>query len=666
MPPANPLPAGLFPSPRHAFVSGAAGLAAALLVYIAVLWSGIAAPVGEAMRYDSILTPVTLAILFLALSRQPALPLLPALMLLSAALCGAVLSGIWQAGISDHTLLAGLYSHSDSITYLDGSERLLSTGKLTPIASRRPLTSGILALLLFVCQDNLRCTLAVVVFVCAMAMILPVRQLIRTHGWVAGYAMFLSLFLYYRRYIGSTLTEHTGLLFGCVGFALLWRSVHTARRLSAIAGIFVLTLALCARAGAFLILPALAVWMGWTWRGNARFSLRYAALAIAAACAGFALNSAMLHTVGYPRNSQGNFSLILYGLLNGSWEQYLSEHPEVRYLPELERNRVVYAVVRQRLADQPSSLPAGMWRAYRQFLFSADGPYSFIRFALQRSIVETSPDAQLLPSHGLWEKIRGWPWKYLQIAAVYLIMLAMSGLALVAMFILARKREPASALLLLSSLSIVASAPFVPPWDADLMRLYAATMPLMVALPALGLATLAARTLRHAAPAPQVNAVPAGHACEVLAVASVSLLCLAPCLFALRAAPSAPALGAGGEQTQTWMLRILPGSLIHLRPGASSAAHGGRTAAEDAIRGHMGVLASVHSRRAAELSAALSAGDVLALGFEEQACALRYLVLDTSTADLLGRRPVRVRATPVLPGEEIMWWRIYLDVAKSR
>ena len=55
--------------------------------------------------------------------------------------------------------------------------------------------------------------------------------------------------------------------------ALLWQAAGERRLFWALAGLFLTSLALNARAGAFLALPALALWLGWLRRGQRRFSL---------------------------------------------------------------------------------------------------------------------------------------------------------------------------------------------------------------------------------------------------------------------------------------------------------------------------------------------------------------------------------------------------------
>lgn len=629
-----------------AALKGAAALGACALLFAGLLWSGLAARAGFELRYDSLVLPFVAGVYFLALSRAPATWITPGLMLLSTGLGGAVLSGVWTSAVSDHSLLAGFFPLSDSSSYLDSSIRLWRDGELSSVMSRRPLTSALGAVLFFLCRGDVRCVLAVIVFLVALALTLPVRELIRTHGWWAGYAMFLALFLFYRRFIGTWLSEHTGLALGCLAFALLWRMVHAASRsrVLLVAGLLLLALALCARAGAFFVLPALMLWAGRHWRGVTRFSFRSCALAGVAAAAGLGLNAVVLHALGNPRAAVGNFSYVLYGLVHGGdWTQVLHDHPEVRQLPEIERNQAIYDYAIQRISDHPSSLVAGAARAYGHLLVPNEGPCCFVRFALQRGIRECAGFAPVAAGGGTARRMAANPWPTLQIAANYASLFGLCLLGLVGLYFVFRDRLPGSTLLLWAVAGIVASAPFAPPWDADLMRVYAATMPFMLALPALGLDGLARRAI-SSRPAAAVDSVaPDGRGLLVLAL-GVVLLCLVPVLFRFRAsAASADTVVCAGLRT-IWVL-----------PGSRVGAPGRHEAMAASARRYMGVLATTQSRRAAELSAALAAGGTLALGYDVDARTLCHLVLDGAGGDV---GPVPMTLSPVVPdAAEVIWWR---------
>ncbi len=81
-------------------------------LYAGLLWSGMASAIGFELRYDAIFLPFFLGISLLIIARLPFPCVFPALVLVSTILCGLVLSGVWTAAVSDHSLLAGLFPNS--------------------------------------------------------------------------------------------------------------------------------------------------------------------------------------------------------------------------------------------------------------------------------------------------------------------------------------------------------------------------------------------------------------------------------------------------------------------------------------------------------------------------------------------------------------------------
>lgn len=74
------------------------------------------------------------------------------------------LSGLWQSGASNSLFIrGGFLPISDAHHYYSGALELLEGGRLSVIASRRPLFSGMLATLLGLTQQNLQVTIALLV-----------------------------------------------------------------------------------------------------------------------------------------------------------------------------------------------------------------------------------------------------------------------------------------------------------------------------------------------------------------------------------------------------------------------------------------------------------------------------------------------------------------------
>jgi hypothetical protein len=429
-------------------------LAIPLLVYAAVLIIGIPKEIGLAARYD--FTPVLIAI---ALLFYPAYRLsgwIGTLTSLSLTLIlfALPLSGVWNSGVSEEYIIGGLLPWSDATAYYWDARRLLEGGTFSVFSSRRPLFAGTLAALLGLTQQNLQVTLAILVAIATISCFLAAREVQRSHGIAAGLLVTTILFLFYRRFIGWNSTENIGLALGALGFALVWSGARQRHINHGLLGLLLLTLALNSRAGAFFILPAIILWGAWSFRGATRFSGPFLIGGASAVLLGFILNSILLKVIGSPEGMAfSNFSYTLYGLIvGGDWTQVLKDHPELNGLSDTEVAQRINVIAFEALRANPFGLVSGSLRAWRIFWFN-DYIFSFID----------------------------------NLKANFVLQL----LSLVALFGCYRQRqEPTASLTLTVTLGILASVPFVPPWDADSMRAYAATLPFLALLPALGLAFL--------------------------------------------------------------------------------------------------------------------------------------------------------------------------------
>lgn len=633
-----------------------AGLCGAVF-FLAAQARGPLAAAGLFLRYDLVLLPALAAALFCLFARLPKPLGTAAAPLLAACLCGLVLAGLREGLVSDLSTLAGLYPHSDGRNYLNGALNLLHGQELNAFASRRPLSVVFWAALLRLSGMDIKTAMELMVFLCALSIGWSVRAVIRQFGWAAGWLLFCGLFCFYRRFIGTFLTEHLGLALGCFAFLLLLRSLAERRQALCFAGLLLLTLALNVRAGAFFILPALALWAGRHWRQAARFSFTAAGLAALAVSLGFALNSSALHLVGQDGAGQGNFSFTLYGLVHGGdWTLVKEQHPEVLKLEEVERHKAIYQLALAKIAAEPSSLLRGAGRAWAAFASISNGPYSYMLFSLQQSFLDR-PAAAAAKASSLREKLLEHPWKYLQIAAAY----ASSGLLLLlaALGFLAPQHRQAKALLLFSWLGVLASVPFVPPWDADLMRAYAATLPFMLLPAAWGSASLLAWFWGETWSGEEERASLGGRAGGLLLSAGIALLLLIlPMVFRPQEqAARLPAIACPEGEPQ--LLSLLPGSVL---PIGHESNPKNDSISITTLRSRTGVLHSLNPRRT-DAFQHFFPGQTLALGYEHRSYLLRYVVLSGgATASFL---PEPVCASSVYDDGMTTWWSIQPAAAEQ-
>ncbi|MCX5732864.1 MAG: hypothetical protein NTW68_00865 [candidate division NC10 bacterium] len=466
---------------------GALVLLCPLLILATVAHFNLAGAPGLWLRYSYFTGPCVIGGVYYCLFRRPRPLATPALMGFLLLLCLLVLYGMWEAGLSDFHMIGGLLPYFDAKWYLTDALRLLHGQRFSTISSRRPLFSALLTALLYVTDGNLPLVLIALTLLSGAAIGLVVREVQRSAGSAAGMWMLLCLFLFYRRFIGATLTEQLGLPLGCLAFCLLWRGAMAARSDLAMAGVFVLSLALNARAGAFLVLPAVVLWSARIRSGPRRQALKIILGGTVAAAGGFAVNGLILHLVGIPSAAFSNFAYVLYGLVfGGDWTLAMRQHPELAGLPDLDQTRHMLGLAIAEIRAHPIVLLTGCVRAWSDFFFAAPGGwFSFLQYRSPEwaTFREAGATGSLGALSLFREAVRLLDTSFQTVWIVALNVLAGAG-AVVAW--LNRRSAPAG-LLIAVGVGILLSVPFAPPWDADNMRAYAATMPFVISFPMLGL-----------------------------------------------------------------------------------------------------------------------------------------------------------------------------------
>lgn len=616
-----------------------------LLLFFGVLWSEGLAVAGFFLRYDMIILAALITVAFVIMSRLRKFSSFWGLAYLSSCLCALILSGVWGSKVSDLSVMAGTFPVSDARAYLNGILSLTHSGELSEFASRRPIAPALSGLLLYVFNGNVLLCIASLVFLVSLALAWATDAIVRSHGYVAGCIFYYGTFLFYRRFIGTILTEHIGLLFGCLAFVLLWRSAHRGDKALCAGGQAILSIALCARAGAFFVLPAIALWGGARWKGAKRFSISVCLAVVLAGLVGFLINAVLARTIGTAERSFGNYSYVLYGLVNGGdWTLVRDEHPEIANMLESERNSFIYDQSFKSIRERPAALLAGGLRAVGGMLFSYNGLYSFVLFANQRSIREWCGDNPA-PDRSLLASVRSDPYKYLNIAATYGIFFFL--LLAAACGCVAMRKTSQAGLLSAAGLGVLASSAFAPPWDSDLMRVYAATLPFMLAFPAIGASHILRKLFTFPEFTPSVSLWQEKQS-SVLWVSTLSVvcICLIPILFCLCAEPS-PASQEDGHCGEKGFV-FLPGSTVRLSEPAAGSGQWASLSSAELIHRHRGVLSASRQDYTDDLVAAMQTGDLLAMAYDCDAGFLRFVVCrgDISDGELF-----------LLPSQKHgLWW----------
>lgn len=364
----------------------------------------------------------------------------------------AGLAEMRSSGITDGTVLGGTIPYSDAANYLGEASRVVEGHDMTQWGMRRPLADAYFAGILYVAHGRVSLAVAFAGILTATALGIAAHELRKKIGLVAAVFWVWLILSYCRRYVGEIMSEHAGLALGALALALLIRAFSDNIKSSFFFGIFVLGLALNARAGAFFVLPLFLVLAAWQWRQSGL--LRFVGLSVLSVAAAFIINSSFGKMLGPPYGkSVSNYHYVIYGIIfGGGWEKAAADIPNFNRLDESAQKEEVY----RRVAKAVRANPALLWRAgdrsWSEFFGGSEralGPFSFFRQpGLERWLLGLS-------AAGVF-------WSFALCCGVSPIILAVG-------------------------IGIVLSVPFLPPADADLMRAYAATMPLMMVIPAFAL-----------------------------------------------------------------------------------------------------------------------------------------------------------------------------------
>lgn len=290
---------------------------------------------------------------------------------------GLVLSFLWTSGFSDDKIIGGIVPARDALRYYNGAHLILSGNLLsesTRQAAYRPLFPGFLSSVLWMTNLNLKWAIALITGMLAISCFISAYLLNKIYNPIAASLYMTLLFLYIQPLIGYLYTEQMGLLAGCISFVLIVSSIRSQKIWDFFLGIFVLLLAVSARAGAFFIFPMLALLAGWVFRGKRKFSLMHVVITV-----GVFLLSFLIINVLYTRQivdpnvvSFGTFAPMIYGQVTGG-NGYAYAANSLKLLDEASILKHAW----QFFLNHPFSFFIGSAKAYRDFLLPDQGIFAF-------------------------------------------------------------------------------------------------------------------------------------------------------------------------------------------------------------------------------------------------------------------------------------------------
>lgn len=357
----------------------------------------------------------------------------------------------WQTA-DYYSALGGLIPMRDANSYYQEAQNLIHGFSFTGSASFRPVYTSLLATVMRVVNGNLQSALFVLVILNGLGVYIAAREIRRIfNGGIASAVFVVIGYMFYRRFGGTLLTENLGFCLGAFALVFLVRGAAERNLKHLLFGLFLLTTGLNARAGAYLVLPLLALWMGLFLRQLNGF-WRPFVLGMLVVVIGMAANSVLNRLVSAaPSAAFSNYSYTLYGIAVGNkgWEQAGIDHPDASPAE-------VYELAFRSIRENPSLFARGVAGAYADFFIASKGAFSFLLMKHDRN----------------------------DIANTVLWILTFTGL----ISGLIHRQQSEYSISFVFFFGILFSVALVPPADSTQMRAYAATIPMTCYIVAMGVA----------------------------------------------------------------------------------------------------------------------------------------------------------------------------------
>lgn len=368
-------------------------------------------------------------------------------------------AGILRPGDLSWGSLVGLVPFSDAGGYFADASDSARFGAWSEFAARRPLAAAFRTSLVFVAGYSYSTMILLQAALIAAAIFVAACALASWRGIFAAVAFAAVMILASESYVPTTLTEPLGLFWALLAIPFFIGALRRRSRLLGLCALALMSLALLTRMGAMFTIPALALWVAWSYGNSLRQRLTAALLAAVVLASVAGTNSLLqrLYTTGLSQTGS-NFSYTICGITIGqTWsgcvERYQSEVAVLT--DERDVNKLMYKKAAENFAASPKTT----------FLRLFDGAAAFV------------PEAPRILLQGYM--LAPMPWWF---ASRLFFVVCAIGIG----FVLLRRNEPGERLFwLLLITSAIASSAFV--YFDDGRRVLVASYPLFALFLTMGL-----------------------------------------------------------------------------------------------------------------------------------------------------------------------------------
>ena len=287
-----------------------------------------------------------------------------ALLMISIAAAMLPLFGYWVTGRSHPNAIGGLLPWNDAAGYYGCALSVLDGEGLSAFCQRRPAYTLYLAGLLRVANSELQLALVLQGLMNAAAMFAVTVVALRRWGAFAALFSIAILAAFAATMSMASLTENVGFVLGACGLVLFVSGAERRSAFLLILGAFVLSFALNARAGAFLVIPMLAAWPFLARNLMRSERWRLVGIILISAAAGFVPGPVIVHLLGGATGEiHSNLSYTLYGLVAGGerWIYALEKLPGAT-------SEEIYRASWDLFRENPLLLVAGLFQGFLEYL----------------------------------------------------------------------------------------------------------------------------------------------------------------------------------------------------------------------------------------------------------------------------------------------------------